>query len=290
MANLTPTPDENADVFQWDGVTPLLGGGPTAPLNRQAQALLNMIAWLKERAQDLADAIPDPAASKNKIINGTFAINQAEFAGGALSAGSFGHDRWRAGAGGANYFVSGEVATINSGTLRQVISGVNVMEGGTYTLSWSGTAQGRVDSGAYAPSPITVSGKTAGANTVVEFGAGTLSQVKYEHGSVATPFERRLYSVELDACMDYYIDSRTVGNALFNANCSSGSAYAIVKELPRVMIAVPTVSVTEVYSFGFPAGATTVVAGRGFIKFAKTANSSQLPGYYELAWSARAEP
>lgn len=57
MANLTPTPEENADVMQWDGVTPLAGGGPTAPLNRQAQALLNQIAWVKEQIIGLATAI-----------------------------------------------------------------------------------------------------------------------------------------------------------------------------------------------------------------------------------------
>ena len=54
MPNLTPTPEENADVWQWDGVTPLAGGSPTAPLNRQAQGLLNRIAWVKQAVADLA--------------------------------------------------------------------------------------------------------------------------------------------------------------------------------------------------------------------------------------------
>lgn len=58
---------------------------------------------------------------RNRIINGTFAVNQRAFSGGALSAGSYGHDRWKAGAGGATYTVTGEVATITAGTLLLVI-------------------------------------------------------------------------------------------------------------------------------------------------------------------------
>ena len=46
--------------------------------------------------------------------------------------------------------------------------------GGSYTLSWTGTAQGRVGAGSYAASPVTVTGITAGANTTIEFNTGTL--------------------------------------------------------------------------------------------------------------------
>jgi len=66
MADLTPTPDENAAVWQWDGETPLLGGPSTAPLNRQAQALLNRQAWLKAevaRVEGVADDAATDAAT-----------------------------------------------------------------------------------------------------------------------------------------------------------------------------------------------------------------------------------
>ena len=66
MANLTPTPEENADVWQWDGGTALLGGAPTTPLNRQAQALLNRQAWLRNevaRVEGVADDAADDAAA-----------------------------------------------------------------------------------------------------------------------------------------------------------------------------------------------------------------------------------
>jgi hypothetical protein len=140
---------------------------------------------------------------RNRVINGTFSVNQRQFAGGALTAGSYGHDRWKAGAGGGTYTVTGEVATITAGTLQQVIEGVNVPEGGAYTLSWTGTAQARVDGGAYAASPITVTGKTAASNTTVEFGTGTVSLVQYEAGGKATPFERRLLTAEQLLCYRY---------------------------------------------------------------------------------------
>ena len=42
------------------------------------------------------------AAHPNLLLNGDFQINQRGFAGGALSAGTYGFDRWKADAGGAN--------------------------------------------------------------------------------------------------------------------------------------------------------------------------------------------
>lgn len=43
MSNLTPTPDDTEVIPAWDTSTPLLGGDGTAPLNRQAQSLLNKL-------------------------------------------------------------------------------------------------------------------------------------------------------------------------------------------------------------------------------------------------------
>lgn len=199
----------------------------------------NALGAVPKQQLDAAVAI---IQGKNRVINGTFAVNQRAFAGGARSAGAYGHDRWKAGAGGATYTVTGETATITVGTLQQVIEGVNVPEGGTYTLSWSGTAQARVDGGSYAASPITVTGKTAGANITIEFGTGTLTKVQFEAGSAATAFERRLYSQELAAAQRYYLamTGRTVGVAGV-AGGSSQYAYSSLA-LPVEMRAAPTVN------------------------------------------------
>lgn len=163
-----------------------------------------MEAVPKQQLDATAAAVFASVPGRNRIINGTFSINQRVFAGGTLAAGTYGHDRWKAGAGGATYSVAGEVATITAGTLQQVIEGVNVPDGGAYTLSWTGTAQARVDGGAYAASPITVTGKTAATNTTVEFGTGTVSLVQYEAGPTKTLFERRHFGIELVLCQRYY--------------------------------------------------------------------------------------
>jgi len=61
------------------------------------------------------------AGFRNLLINGDFAINQRGFAGGALAAGTYGHDRWKADAAGASYTVSAGTITLASGALVQVI-------------------------------------------------------------------------------------------------------------------------------------------------------------------------
>lgn len=180
-------------------------------------------------------------SGKNRVINGTFAVNQRAFAGGSRTSGQYGHDRWKAGSGGATYTVTGETADITVGTLQQVIEGVNVPEGGTYTLSWSGTAQARVDSGSYAASPITVTGKTAGSNITVEFGTGTVTKVQFEAGSTATSFERRLYSQELAAAQRYYL-AMTGRNVNVAGVAGSAGQYSYANlALPTEMRAAPTV-------------------------------------------------
>ena len=145
--------------------------------------------------------------AKNAIINGNFGINQRGVSGTVtLSAGAYGHDRWKAGASGCTYTfaTSNNVTTITitAGSLMQVIEGIN-LQSGTYTLSWAGTAQGRVDAGSYGGSGLTGTA-VGGTNQTVEFGTGTVSLVQYEAGSVATPFEYRQYGQELALCQRYY--------------------------------------------------------------------------------------
>jgi len=113
--------------------------------------------------------------AKNAIINGNFGINQRGVSGTVtLSAGAYGHDRFKAGASGCTYTfaTSNNVTTltITAGSLMQVIEGIN-LQSGTYTLSWTGTAQGRVDSGSYAGSGLTGTA-VGGTNQTVEFGTG----------------------------------------------------------------------------------------------------------------------
>jgi hypothetical protein len=180
------------------------------------------------------------AGHRNKIINGNFAINQRAVSGTvSLSAGAYGHDRWKAGASGCTYTFSTSgtdtTITITAGSLQQVIEGVNI-EGGSYVLSWTGTAQGRVNSGSYGATGVLATGLTGGSNQTIEFNTGTVGKVQFETGTVATPFERRLYGVEFTMCQRYY---QIVECDLYGYNNTGGAlAYGITWPVP--MRATPT--------------------------------------------------
>ncbi len=150
----------------------------------------------------------------NAIINGNFQVNQRAVSGTVtLAAGVYGHDRWKAGASGCTYTfaTSNNVTTltISAGSLIQVIEGNNLFTG-TYTLSWVGTAQGKIGGGSYASSGVTGT-PAGGSNLNIEFNTGTLSLVQFEPGSVATSFERRPFGQELALCQRYYYRRRVAG-------------------------------------------------------------------------------
>jgi hypothetical protein len=169
---------------------------------------------------------------KNRIIDGGFIINQRAYVSNtALSAGVYAHDRWKAGSGGCTYtFTQGSLGvnttiTITAGTLVQVIEGCNLAEGGTYVLSWTGTAQGRLNGGTYGSSgTITVTGWTAGTNLNVEFNTGTVGSVQLEKGSTATSFDYRPYGTELQLCQRY-LPTWSPSSSAYGA-VGSGMCYA----------------------------------------------------------------
>ena len=196
------------------------------------------------------------SASVNLLLNSNFALNQRSYVSAAnLASGSYGFDRWK-----SNYTnttltftasTQGQSLTINaSGGLQQVIER-GLVPSGTYTLSWTGTATGRVynsggSPGSYAASPVTFTADGL-ANVVVEFTAvsttKTLSKVQFNAGTnttwaLATP----TLQTELAACQRYYW--RTAGGSAFAAiatarmtNTTNGNAYV---NLPVSMRVAPT--------------------------------------------------
>lgn len=154
---------------------------------------------------------------KNKLINPNFSINQRAYQSGAtVGAGLYGHDRWKMAAAGDTYTYTSSAnvvpITIPAGKVfRQVIEGAS-LQSGTYVLSWTGTAQGKIGAGSYGASGIT-GAVVGGADLTIEFGAGTLSKVQFEEGSVPTLFETRPHGMEEALCHRYYERLVAIGTA-----------------------------------------------------------------------------
>jgi hypothetical protein len=173
---------------------------------------------------------------KNIIINGGFTVNQRVYVSGAtLAAGAYGHDRWKAGASGGDYsftqLATNTTITIAANkTLIQVIEDKNVHRT-SYTLSWTGTAQARyavnsaTPAGAYAASPIVITGQTVGTTMSVEFNAGTLGNVSLEAGSIATAFPFRSFASELALCQRYFFKTYPYGTAIGTATNAGAIQY-----------------------------------------------------------------
>ncbi|MDF2985740.1 MAG: hypothetical protein K0R50_1250 [Eubacterium sp.] len=144
---------------------------------------------------------------RNAVINNNFLINQRAVSGTVtLSAGQYGHDRWKAGSAGCTYTFTTvnnvTTLTITSGSLKQIIEGKNLYTG-TYTLSWTGTSQGKIGTGSYGNSGVTGS-VGGGIDLSIEFGIGTLSKVVLNFGGNPFPFLPKSYADELQTCQRYY--------------------------------------------------------------------------------------
>ncbi len=187
---------------------------------------------------------------RNRIINGAFVINQRGYTSASnLTSGTYGFDRWKSGyTNTALTFTAGVQATTitisTSGVLQQIIEREN-MPAGTYTLSWTGTATGRVyNSGAtppaYAAGPITVT-LDGSANVVVEFTASgstkTLGLVQLEAGTVYSPFEYRHRGEELALCQRYFV--RYAGVASNYEGIGSAGIVSSSTQVARMAIKLP---------------------------------------------------
>ncbi|MDR6521770.1 hypothetical protein J2789_004460 [Variovorax paradoxus] len=246
-AGATPSNAQARDGFGklWDYVTGLLG--------------------LTGNAAEARDALGiGPAISgRQKAINGNFSINQDGVSGTVvLAAGAYGHDGWKAGAGGCTYTFATNgidtVATISAGTLVQVIDGAK-LDGGDYVMSWNGTAQGRIGAGAYASNLVTATGLAAATNVTVEFGTGTLGLMQFEPGKVRTPFERR---DELNECQRYCIYGKI---QIGGAYSTGGASAQVIGEIqfPRAMRAAPTMA-------QLPGSASVNVSANSFLTVASS--------------------
>lgn len=177
---------------------------------------------------------------RNKIINGNFNINQrAAVSGTSLALNAYFLDRWRS-ATATNAVTwaasgNGNIVTIPATEeIEQVIEGNNI-EGGVYTLSWTGTATAQVNGSA-----ITNGGQTgslpANTNVTVKFLAGTVSLVQFEKSTVATVFEQRPPPIETILCERYYQTSYPAGTAHGTAALNGDVANGIAIDANTMVI------------------------------------------------------
>jgi len=154
-----------------------------------------------------------------------------------------------------------------------------MIEGGVYTLSWTGTAQARVyqgtPTGSYAANPIVTPSLTVGTNTIVEFNAGTLGRVKFENGSVATPYNRQSLAKSMADCQRYYSYHTYDMNGYAAASPILVSTF---NSLNTQMRTAPTV----VYTPGGAAG-LGAPSGAAYIDGVKTYFSTTATGTFNCA-------
>jgi hypothetical protein len=119
-------------------------------------------------------------------------------------------------------------------------------------LSWTGTAQGRLNGGTYGSSgTITVTGWTAGTNLNVEFNTGTVGSVQLEKGSTATSFDYRPYGTELLLCQRYYevIGGQYAYDIFFDGYNTAGSTLAQYLAFKATKRAAPTITVSGTLNY-----------------------------------------
>lgn len=245
---------------------------------------------------------------KNLLINGSFRINQRVFAGGALAAGVYGYDRWKAGAGGCNVTVNGTtfVVTHTSGPLVQVIESPR-LAGQVVTVSVenpSGSVSVNVDGqtgtitagtgrrGATVTVPI---GSTGNVTLTLTATGVTYSDVQLERGPFATTFEQRPTGVEVALCQRYYQKSYAAGTAPGSVTVS-GSAPAVYDSSgvlfgQRFNVPMRVAPAITVYSTGTgAAGAATLVNGGGDVLTGLVADQISDTGWLRVNVGAGGTP
>lgn len=269
-ANFTGADVTSLGEFAAGDTVPVASGGTGAADAAGARANLGAQP-INATLTAISDGTLGAFSHRNKIINPNFAINQRAVSGTVtLAAGAYGHDRWKAGAGGCTYtFATVQnvtTLTISAGTLMQVIEGANLLSG-THVLTWTGTATARVDAGAYGASGLTGTA-VGGTNQTIEFATGTVSKVQYAPGSVAQSFEHRPIGTELALCK-WYGEKITLVTALSLAMgfCDSATE-AFYLFLFTEKRAIPTITfATAASDFTARVKGAGVVAGTAITAF-----------------------
>lgn len=183
---------------------------------------------------------------RNRLHNPGFTVNQRSYTSGtALAAAAYGHDRWKGGASGRTYTFTQSypttTITITAGSLQQVVEAIGVAAG-NYVLSWTGTAQGRVNAGSYAASPVTAAGLPANTAITVEFNTGTVGSVQLEIGTQATPLDAGGSPQQILAeCQRFFFQAVSIINYGYGGASGNVGQYLF---FPVAMRATPTIALS----------------------------------------------
>jgi len=177
----------------------------------------NRVGWQKAEANfnEIYGQI-GAFVGQNLLFNAEGRINQVAFAGGALAAGVYGYDMWKAGAGGCNVSVdSTGLFSHVSGPLVQVVEAPNGVFGLPVTLSVEDPTGSISVSVGGVTGVITAGGGRRGVTLAIPSGSGNLTvqltatgatyrRPQLVRGSAAVPFEYRPQGIELILCQRYY--------------------------------------------------------------------------------------
>ena len=202
---------------------------------------------------------------KNLLLNPRFRVNQRGYvSGAAATAGQYTLDCWKMTVAGQPLAFAasgaGVRATFPAGGCDQVILGENV-RGGIYTLSWVGTAVGKVNGVTIANGGQTAT-LPAGSNITINLSGGWAEDVMFQLGSVATAPDDQGYAAELFDCMyyGYALTSSVSGNPVCSVAFTYNTVIAIgVLRFPRAMRVNPTAK----FIAGSPASFSVTAAGGG---------------------------
>ena len=223
---------------------------------------------------------------RNRLVNGGLAINQraAPDSPAVYEPGAFIRDRWRAGPAGctaACKIASNGDTTLHIGAgsvIQAIEGGLYLPEGGSYCLSWQGTAVGRIAApgslAAFSVGPAITCGLAPGADIAVEFGIPaeampvSLRLIQLEPGSTPTLFERR--DDELRRCQRYFI--RLVDPPLRGVVCENFAGRCGMP-LPVKMRSIPT---------AFISGALQIFDGTDIVAVNEIVNNYSTADWVEV--------
>lgn len=215
-------------------------------------------------------AMPRTPFGANLLINGDFSVNQRSFSGGALAAGAYGVDRWKADASGASLTISGDVVTLSTGAVIQIVEAclgpwghvcfsVEDLAGGALAVTIAGVTQTLTPASDRGGVAFDLTGVASSSNVEVKLapaaGAVGFKRAKLESGASFSAWLPRSRAQELALCQRYFQLHRG-GLSMVAPMAGQANGYGA---LPIAMRATPTPLMIGGAQLTWPAiGAATV--------------------------------